>query len=138
MEKLFDYFYGVNFLSEQIELNNNHAWVCYYIVEHTADIDLIRREAMKTVLLIDEQSHEFGFYGKQAQLWENTFDDVEIEMRPDADSDEIALTMVFHSLDEFVECLQTHISVGHFVPRDTYLMYDDEDIYEKVLGRLEY
>lgn len=92
----------------------------------------------KATLLVNEHSREFHFYGKQAQQWENSFDLADITIRPNATHKEIALTMVYNELEEFIDILQEEISMRYFVPHDTYLLYDDENIYEQVLSKLKY
>ena len=101
------------------------------MVENTTDKKFIEKEALKTVLLTNEHSREFHFYGKQAQRWENAFDLADVTIHPDALVQEVALTMVYSNLEEFVEMLRNEISARYFVPHDTYLIYDDESIYKK-------
>lgn len=88
------------------------------MVENTTDKKFIEKEALKTILLANEHSREFHFYGKQAQRWENAFDLADVIIHPDTLVQEVALTMVYCNLEEFVEMLQKEISVRHIVPHD--------------------
>lgn len=137
-EELSNQFYGVSLLYGKIDLKPTHTWSFYYVVESTTDKEFIEKEALKTVLLVNEHSREFHFYGTQSQLWENAFDLADITIRPNAIDQEIALTMVYSDLDEFIDVLQEEISARCFVPHDTYLIYDDENIYKQILSRLKY
>ncbi len=138
MEKLSNQFYGANLLYGKIDLNPTHTWSFYYVVENTINKEFIEKEALKTVLLVNEHSREFHFYGKQAQHWENAFDLADITIRPNSTDEDVALTMVYHDLDEFIDTLQEEMSARYFVPHDTYLIYDDENTYKYVLNKLKY
>ena len=138
IEKLSNQFYGANLLYGKIDLNPTHTWSFYYVIENTIDQELIEQEALKTVLSVKEHSREFHFYGKQAQNWENAFDLADITVRPNSTAEDVALTMVYHDLDEFIYTLQEEISARYIVPHDTYLVYDDETTYKYVLNKLNY
>jgi len=138
LEKLSNQFYGANILYGKIDLTPKHTWSFYYVVNNTSDEEFIEKEALKIVLLANEFSREFHFYGKQAQRWETSFDLADITIRPDATEQEIALTMVYDDLEEFVDVLQEEISARYFVPHDTYLIYDDENIYKQILSKLQF
>ena len=137
-KKLPDQFHRANLLLDKIDLKAESTWAIFYIVENTTDSELIEKEALQRVLPVNEKSHEFHFYGKQAQRWENAFDLADITAHPNASDEEIALTMVYHDLDEFINTLQEEISSRHFSPHDTYLLYDDETLYKYVLSKLKY
>ena len=138
VEKLANQFYGVNLLLSKINLKTERAWSLYYIVENTTDKEFIEKEALQTVLLVNTYSREFHFYGKQAQLWENAFDLADVAIRPAASDEEIALTMVYRNLDDFIDNLQEEIAEREFVSRDIYLIYDDETLYKHILTKLKY
>lgn len=138
LEKLSNQFYGANLLYGKIDLKPTHTWSFYYVVENTTDKEFIEKEALKTVLLVNEHSREFHFYGKQSQQWENSFDLADITIRPNATHQEIALTMVYSDLEKFIDMLQEEISARYFVPHDTYLIYDNENIYKQILSKLKY
>ena len=138
LEKLANQFYGANLLYSKIDLKPSHTWSFYYVVENITDKDFIEKETFKSVLLVNEHSREFHFYGKQAQLWENFFDLADITLRPNATNQEVALTMVYSDIEEFINMLQEEISARCFVPHDTYLIYDDETVYKQILSKLKY
>lgn len=79
---------------------------------------MVEKEALKTVLLVNEHFREYHFYGKQAQCLEIAFDLADITIRPNATHQEIALTMGYGDLEEFIDMLQKEISVRHIVPHD--------------------
>ena len=137
-EKLSNRFYSAKLLNGAIDLIPSHTWSFYYVVNNTADKEFIEKEALKTILIVDKHSREFHFYGKEAQRWENAFDLADITVRPNATHEEIALTMVYSDLEKFIDELQTEIRARPFVPHDTYLIYDDENIYKQILERLKY
>lgn len=138
VEKLSKQFYGVNLLLGKSNLTPERAWSLYYIVENTTDKEFIEKEALQTVLLVNTYSREFHFYGMQAQLWENAFDLADVAIRSTASDEEIALTMVYRNLDDFIDNLQEEIAERDFVSRDIYLIYDDETLYKHILTKLKY
>ena len=138
IEKLSDQFYGANLLYGKIDLKPMHTWSFYYAVNNMTDKEFIENEALKTVLLVNEHSREFYFHGKQAQQWKNSFDLADITIRPNVSEQEIALTMVYDDLEVFIDTLQEEISARYFVPHDTYLIYDDVNIYKQILSKLKY
>ncbi len=62
LEKLSNQFYEANLLYGKIGLKPTHTWSFYYVVENTADKEFIEKEALKTVLFVNEHSREFHFY----------------------------------------------------------------------------
>ena len=138
IEKLSDQFYGANLLYDKIDLKPMHTWSFYYVVNNMTDKEFIENEALKTVLLVNEHSRDFHFYGKQAKQWENSFDFADITIRSNATDQEIALTMVYGDLEVFIDTLQEEIPARYFVPHDTYLIYDDVNIYKQILSKLKY
>ena len=137
-EKLSNQFYGVNLLFGNINLKPKGIWTLYYIVENTTDKEFIEKEAFQTVLLINTDSREFHFYGKQAQLWENAFDLADVAIRPTASDEEVALTIVYRNLDDFIDTLQEEIAEKEFISQNIYLIYDDETLYKYILSKLKY
>ena len=100
--------------------------------------EIVEKEALKTILIANKHSRGFHFYGKQAQFWENSFDLADVRIRPNASYEEVALTVVYNEIDEFVDELKNEISVRSVVPHDVYLIYDDECIYKQILSKLNY
>lgn len=137
-EKLSNCFYGANLLLGSIDINPTHTWSFYYIVENTSEREIVEKEALKTILIANKHSRRFHFYGKQAQFWENSFDLADVRIRPNASYEEVALTVVYNEIDEFVDELKNEISVRSVVPHDVYLIYDDECIYKQILSKLNY
>lgn len=138
VQKLSNVFYSANLLYDKIDLKPMRTWSFYYVVENTTDEEFIKKEALQTVLMINGHSNEFHFYGQQAQRWENEFDLADTQIQPDASIQGVAMTMVYDNLDDFIETLQSELSIRPFVPHDIYLIYDDENIYKQILSKLKY
>ena len=105
---------------------------CFMIVEHTNDLDFIR----KTVLsLIVAGCNNFIFYGQQEPIWHIETDLADIKVHPA--SNEVALTSSCKTLDDFIEEIELDINLRSLVPNYNYLIYDDEEIYREILRRLK-
>lgn len=136
-EKLSEQFHVVRIRHDKIDFEPTHTYYFYYIVDNIIDREFIDKEAIQVVSSVNETSRRFHFYGKQAQIWENEFDLADIAIHPNATIQEIALTMVYTDLEEFIETLQEEISTKHLIPHDIYLMYDDESICQQILSKLK-
>lgn len=134
---LANHLYCINILHEKIELIPSHNWSFYYIVNHATNNQFINNHTTETVLLLNKQSCEFHFYGTLAKKWENYFDLADITLHPDATESEIALTMVHNDFDELIDYLLEELNTRFFVPHDTYLIYDDENIYKQIMQAIK-
>ena len=79
----------------------------------------------------------FDFYGNYSRQWDNGFDMVDTQLHPNNDDTNTVLTTQWDRLDDFVEAIKVAVSTRYFVPCDIYLIYDDENIYREVLGKLQ-
>jgi len=96
-------------------------------VANTLDCEAIRKIAISLIL---SGCREFHFYGKQEALWHQIFDEVDIQINPNASDEDIALTMGYNAIDELLEELLEGASVRGFVPQQFVLFYDDSAEYE--------
>lgn len=133
-KKLSSNFYSLELYYGKAELKPFRNFQCFFIVEHPCDNDFMQQQAL---MLLLTQCKEFHFYGKQSQKWENEFDLIDSQLHPADDDMDIALTSAWSTLEDFVEALEASLSERPFVPCDILLIYDDEDIYNKVLETLK-
>jgi len=126
-------FYSLDLYYGKTNLKPYHDFQCFFIVEHPCSEEFIHDQALA---LLTSQCKNFDFYGAYSKKWDIGFDLVDIQLHPNEDDMNIALTSTWESLDDFVEALELALSTRVFVPCDIYLIYDDKAIYEKVIERL--
>jgi len=118
---------AVDLWTGNLTLRPNARTICYFIINTMNDREAIRKIAMSLIL---SGCREFHFYGKQEVLWHQIFDEVDIQINPNASDDDIALTMGYVTLDELLDELLEGASVRGFVPQQFVLFYDDAEQYE--------
>ena len=133
-EMLRNNLYSADLLYGKIELKPTHRFSCFFIVEHTFDVEFIKDQAMQLLLA---GCQEFGFYGKAEAQWHSGVNEADILLHPVSTPETVTLTSGWSDLEEFVDTLNERLSERPFVPHDFYLIYDDEEIYRNVLKRLE-
>lgn len=133
-KKLNSNFYSLELFYGKAELKPFRNFQCFFIVEHPCDSDFMQQQSL---MLLLTQCKEFHFYGKQSQIWENEFDLIDSQLHPADDDMDIALTSAWSTIEGFVESLEASLSERPFVPCDILLIYDDEDIYSRVLEMLK-
>ncbi len=133
-KKLSSNFYSLELYYGKAEFKPFRNFQYFFIVEHSCDSDFMQQQAL---MLLLTQCKEFHFYGKQSQKWEDEFDLIDSQLHPADDDMDIALTSAWSTLEGFVEALEVSLSERPFVPCDILLIYDDEDIYNKVLEMLK-
>lgn len=77
---------------------------CFFIVNYLHKREVIRDQAE---YYLNSQCRNYEFFGEYSAQWELIFDDVDIDLHPDVDSDDIALTMAWEKMDCFVDALGT-------------------------------
>ena len=132
-EKIRDNFYSLDLYYGKAEFKPFRNIQCFFIVEHPCTEEFIHEQALT---LLTSQCKNFDFYGAYSKNWDIGFDLVDIQLHPNEEDMDIALTSAWESLDDFVEALELALSTRAFVPCDIYLIYDDKAIYETVLARL--
>lgn len=132
-ERLAENFYGVDMYCGKIDLTKHRASVFFFIVEHTEDEDFISKQAVQ---LLTVRCRDFHFFGKQEPIWHFGFDVADMMMYPDSTSNTVALTSGYENFDEFVDEIRECINCRYLVPTDVYLVYDDKEVYHKVLRKL--
>lgn len=118
---------SVDLRTGKLTLQSNARTICYFLVNNTLDGEAIRKIAMSLIL---SGCREFHFYGQQEVLWHQIFDEVDIQINPNASDEDIALTMGYVTLDELLDELLDGASVRGFVPQQFVLFYDDSVEYE--------
>ena len=103
---------------------------CFLIVNKPHDDDVIKRIAEELICL----STEYEFYGKFEQAWHTSFDLVGIDRFPDCTEYDVPLTMSEDDLNEFVNDI--YIKLDYTESNNVMLIYDDEDIFNKVIKLL--
>lgn len=133
-KKLSNQFYSLNLYTGKTDFRPGHTVHCFFVVEHPFDKQFIKEQALQ---LLMTPCRNFDFYGAYSRQWENGFDDVDIMLHPNNEDMDIALTSQWNDLDDFVDALYLAITSRHFVPCDTYLIYDDEPLYRRVIERVK-
>lgn len=128
-EKLRPNFYGCELYYGKIDMNKTHAPVCFFLVNHKADAEFIKKQALQ---LIVAGCKNYEFFGKYSKKWHLALDMADISVNPDSNEDEIAITVSHQTLEEFVDSLNEWLSCRSIVPYDFYLIYDDADLYNQV------
>lgn len=132
-EMLRNNLYSADLLYGKIELKPTHRFSCFFIVEHTFDVEFINDQAMQLLL---EGCQEFDFYGKAEPQWHSGVNDAGILLHPVSTPETVTLISGWSDLEEFVDILNERLSERPFVPHDFYLLYDDEEIYGNILKML--
>lgn len=133
-KKLSNQFYSLNLYTGKTDFKLGHNILCYFIVQHPCSEQFIKEQALQ---LLMTPCRNFDFYGACSGQWENGFHDVGIMLQPDNNDIKCALTSQWDDLDKFVDALHLAISSRYLVPCDTYLIYDDEPLYRRVIEQLK-
>lgn len=133
-KRLNNQFFSLNLYSGKTNFRYGHNILCFFIVEHPCSEEFIKEQALQ---LLMTPCRNFDFYGAYSQEWENGFDDVDIMLHPDEEDMDIALTSCWNDFEEFVDALHLAAFSRHFVPCDIHLIYDDEQLYNRVIARLK-
>lgn len=126
--------YSADLLYGKIELKPTHRFSCFFIVEHTFDVEFIKDQAIQLLLV---GCQEFDFYGEAGPQWHLGVDEAGILLHPVSTPETVTWTSRWDTLEEFVDTLNERLSERPFVPHDFYLIYDDEGIYRNVLKMLK-
>ena len=84
----------------------------FIIADHLSDERKIRDFAEAT---IRQGIRNFNFTGKFGRLWDNIFDEVDIEINPDSTEDTVALTMYWDDKGEFDEAMEVSMQPNIYV-----------------------
>ena len=82
---------------------------CFFIVNYLHKREVIRDQAE---YYLNSQCRNYEFFGEYSAQWELIFDDVDIDLHPDVDSDDIALTMAWEKMDCFVDALALELAIS--------------------------
>lgn len=123
-------FFGVRLEIGNIDLRPDHTFSCYFIVEHPHDAEFIEKQARQLLLA---GCKNFVFYGKYEPQWHNSFDFEDVRLHINCEDYDVALTSGSFDLEDFAEEIRFDIRCRPIVPHDTYLIYDDYEVYQDVL-----
>lgn len=124
--------YGLNLHYGKISPKPGHNVELFYIVEHMDDEQFIRKEALKMLLQFGQSV--YYFFGKKESIFHLIFDETAVLLNLNAE--DVAMTVGYDMLDDFIAELDDRKYLRTIVPCDYYLIYDDEDIYQKIKKRL--
>lgn len=120
--------------NDKIEIpESSKKFNCLFIVQHTEDVELIRKHAIN---LFSEGCFCFSVFGSKWNIWQNVLDQVQDEMFPEPIVDSSATTS-WYTVDQFCEYLDSLLDSYPSWNEDCYLFYDDERTMMRVLKRLK-
>ena len=132
-ERLSNCFFCVNLYEGSITMKKGYNVIGLFIVEHPTESGWL---AKQTVQFLTAGFYGGIFYGKQAETWQNGFIAQWSKMRAGSMLPEQLPIAVYSDLNSFADKLRAAIRERPIIPCHTYLFYDDDDIYQQVLGRL--
>ena len=131
-KKLSNQFYSLDLYTGKTNFKIGHNILCFFIVEHPCDEAFIKEQALQ---LLMTPCRNFEFYGTYSRQWENGFNEVYNLLHPNEEKRNV-LIRKWDSFTLFVDQLLQAISCRYLVPCDTYLIYDNEQIYKTTLNEL--
>lgn len=123
----------IDLMSGEISIHPEHAFSCFFIVQHMNDKLFIDQLGQRLLLA---GCKDYTFYGEREPLWHLLFDEADILLNPDAEED-IAMTSGSSTLEDFADELDSALSWHREEPYDIFLLYDDRDLCEIVLSLLQ-
>ena len=133
-EKLRENLYGAHLMYGKIDLKPTHGFSCHFIVEHTDEEDFIEEQFMQLLLA---GCRNFDFYGEKKSIWRKGYKTVYRKLYPNPTEETFACFSAWGSIEGFAGELRDRLSVRYFVPQDFYILYDDKELYHKVLELLD-
>lgn len=128
-ELLKAHFRSIHLLDGAIDAVQAPIHSCYFIVQRVEDSIFIEDLATK---LLSTGCREFHFYGVKESIWHREVDMADISLKGDITVENVALTMGYETLDEFVDALD----VGVYFDTVSYLFYDDIRLYQEAMELL--
>ncbi len=132
-EKLRDNLYSAELLTGSITPHKEHLAEIFYIVNRTADIEFIEKEALQMITQFGKTVYHFC--GGQSESWQKAFRDTAQKIYPE-DSEKVVIRG-YESAEKFADKLNSALQERYFVPTDFYLIYDDEEMYKQVAKMLK-
>ena len=124
---------GADLADGEIDLKASHGYSFFFIVNLSNNKTFIDKTAMECVL---SGCKDFHFFGGMEPVWHVAFDLMDSTIYPDASYENVVLTSGYEDIEEFVNALHEATSCRSFVPHDSYLFYDDEALYRRVVAIL--
>lgn len=134
-EQLRPNFYGCDLYYGKIDMKKTHVSVCFFLVNHKADTEFIKKRALQLILA---GCKSYEFFGKYSEEWHLALDLADISINPDSNEESVAITVSHQTIEDFVDSLNEWLSCRSIVPYDYYLIYDDVDLYDQVKTMLKY
>ena len=121
---------GTDLYSGKIDVKSTRNFSCFFIVNNPNNRRFIEKTAMDFILSGCKDFHFFGTYESE---WHHAFDLADSLVFPNSTYETIARTTGYNSINDFSESLREIISARTFVPHDYFLIYDDEELYRKIV-----
>ena len=115
---------------EELNIKTSDTTLCYFIVQNIKDETFIRELASR---LISSGCREFCFWGAEEPRWHLLFDETYIDVEPDFDENNCALTSGNAEWEDFVDEVFDAVPTRDFAPTQIVLFYDDKQAYEKLV-----
>lgn len=132
-EKLRDNLYSAELLTGSITPQKEHLAQIFYIVNYTADSEIIEKEALQMITQFGKTVYHFC--GGQSVSWQKAFRDTAQKIYP-TDSDKV-IVREYESAEKFADKLNSVLQERYFVPTDFYLIYDDKEMYKQIAKMLK-
>ncbi len=116
-------------VDEKTTIWPDHTFCCFFIVQHTDNMDFIHKLAFQLRFTC---CRDFNFFGVHEPLWHQHFDDIAMKWNPWHEKI-VAITSGWATLDSFVDAMYLAVSTRCLFPNDVYLLYDDRLIYEEAM-----
>ena len=130
MQELFKtHFRSIHLPDGAIDVVQTSIHSCYFIVQCVEDSIFIEDMATK---LLSTGCRQFHFYGAKEPIWHRGVDMADVSLKGDITVDNVALTMGYETLDEFVDALDVDTYFGTV----SYLFYDDIRLYQEAMALL--
>lgn len=134
IKKLSNIFYSLNLYTGKTDFKPGHNIMCFFLVEHPCSEEFIKDQALQ---LLMTPCPSFDFYGSRSHLWEAGFCAVYHQIYLNSNAAEGIQINRWNLFDGFIDVLNQALSCRPLIPCDIYLVYDDEDIYQKAIHRLK-
>lgn len=73
--------------------------------------------------MLTSQCKNFDFYGAHSKKWDIGFDLVDVQLRPNDDDMDIALTSAWENFDHFVDTIELALSTRTFILCEISITY---------------
>ncbi len=106
-EQLSPNFYGCELYYGKIDMKKTHGTACFFLVNHKADKEFIKKQALQ---LIVAGCESYEFFGKYSEEWHLVLDLADISVNPDSNEETVAITVSHQTIEDFVDPLNEWLS----------------------------